>query len=89
MVVRHEDLTRVVLNAFRHLRKVHMSSFYALLGQSCAQRLSASEEGSRIVPATCLVVVLVLNAFRHLRKVHRSRDASQSLTMLCSTPFGI
>src|SRR5689334_10119499 len=37
-----------VLNAFRHLRKVHAAQKGCVAPAACAQRLSASTEGSRL-----------------------------------------
>ncbi len=64
-----------VLNAFRHQRKDHAKrAWVASSTFDGAQRLSASEEGSRHNDEGALPRAGVLNAFRHQRKDHRVTD---------------
>ena len=55
----------------------------------CAQRLSASTEGTRLDVCLALSVAPVLNAFRHQRREHGFGQNLQIATRQCSTPFGI
>ena len=82
----------LVLNAFRHQRKEHCASRrIAADCRTCAQRLSASTEGTQ--PQTARLVrptVDVLNAFRHQRKEHIDLARQRLRPCIeCSTPFGI
>ena len=80
---------RRVLNAFRHQRKEHGSCRRpSPVPAACAQRLSASTEGTRSDWRRNDKASHVLNAFRHQRKEHGRADAG-TVRQKCSTPFGI
>ena len=68
---------RSVPNAFRHQRRDHVYQVINSCRSSCAQRLSASEAGSRDLSQRGRRPPLVPNAFRHQRRDHgcRSRRA--------------
>ena len=66
-----------VLNAFRHLMKDHTLQDAQAAADQSAQRLSASDEGSRWDFAQDIVWEKVLNAFRHLMKDHTNGDSGK------------
>jgi len=82
----------LVLNAFRHRRVDHSLHPQIPFSASsvCAQRLSASEGGSRRLAMAEALRQQVLNAFRHRRVDHAHGDAfGADRSVACSTPFGI
>ena len=78
-----------VLNAFRHHRNSHGSSFPNRTCPSCAQRLSASSEFAPLFWCGVPQQPLVLNAFRHHRNSHAEFMHQPRVSLVCSTPFGI
>jgi len=78
-----------VLNAFRHQRKGHSRRSGGPAGESGAQRLSASTEGTQASGRPHTSRLRVLNAFRHQRKGHLRFRGIVELHAECSTPFGI
>ena len=61
----------IVLNAFRHQRTDHTLRAVPGTAGACAQRLSASTDGSPIDRSKCESMRIVLNAFRHQRTDHK------------------
>ncbi len=84
-----KEADREVLNAFRHHRNSHPRNCLLPFRKTCAQRLSASSEFSRVSLGTMACSTMVLNAFRHHRNSHTSPRQLQASQSKCSTPFGI
>ena len=79
-----------MLNAFRHQRMDHNEpNVKGCILFLCAQRLSASTNGSLTRRHYPLLLGFVLNAFRHQRMDHPIIGRAFAKLSTCSTPFGI
>jgi len=78
-----------VLNAFRHQRTERWCSHGSVTRESCAQRLSASTDGTQSRARFASSRLPVLNAFRHQRTERAVSPIAPLVRWMCSTPFGI